>query len=216
MLYRQTRRDAVPGILLIHGETGLTGWDKAQARRLACQGYAVLAVDLYRGEGVAGDAMDSHIMGRALPEDRVQADLHAALDFLARQPGIRADRLGVLGWDTGGGYALDLALADPRARAVVVCYGRLTTDARLLKPLQGSVLGIFAGQDEGISPVTLEQFRAAMQKAGKRVAGLTVLPQARHGFLNPADAKTYGPSPESSRQEAWQAIDRYLAAELHR
>src|SRR5262249_38088519 len=152
---------------------GLTGWIKDQARRLADRGYITLAVDLYRGEK-PGNLMDAHIMDRGLPEERVIADLKGAVDYLARRPDVRQGRLGIIGWDMGGGYALDAALQDRRLRAVVTCYGRLITDSQLLVPLRASVLGIFGAEDEGITAKTIQQFRTAMRKAGKRVAGLHV------------------------------------------
>ena len=202
-----------PGLVLIHADRGLTGWEKEQGRRLAAKGYVVLAVDLYRGE-TAGDLLDAHIMGRALPDDRVLADLKSAVDFLAGQPFVRRDALGVLGWDTGGGYALDAAARDPRLRAVVVCYGRLTTDPALLASLRAPVLGIFAGKDEGISPQTIDQFRAAMRKAGKRVAGTPVYPTCGHGFLDPSSPEDAGPRDSAAVADAWDKIETFLAAEL--
>jgi uncharacterized protein len=46
-------------------------------------------------------------------------DLAAAVSFLARQPGIRAGKIGVLGESMGGEQALAAAGSDPRIRAVV-------------------------------------------------------------------------------------------------
>jgi len=43
-----------PGILLVHGGAGLDDHAKAQARRYASLGYAVLACDML-GDGIAGD-----------------------------------------------------------------------------------------------------------------------------------------------------------------
>jgi carboxymethylenebutenolidase len=215
LLCRPAGGGPFPAVVVVHGGFGLTDWEKEQARRLCDRGYAVLAVDLYRGQ-VGTDVLDAHILERGLPEDRVWADLKAAVDYLAGRPEVRSDALGILGWDMGGGYALDAAIRDPRLRAVVVCYGRLTTDPELLRPLRASVLGIFAGKDEGISPETRKQFQAAMHQAGKRVAGLHVYPDCGHGFLNPSGAHApAGPAAEAAA-DAWDQIETYLAAELRR
>ena len=201
-------------VVLVHGDRGLTNWVKDQASRLAGKGYVVLAVDLYRGE-IVSDAppgqparvlLDAHILGRGLPDDQVLADLKAAVDYLAGRPGVRSEAIGIIGWDIGGGYALDAALHDPRLRAVVVCYGRLTTDPGLLAPLKAPVLGIFAGKDEGISPETIAQFCAAMRKANKRVAGIHTYPACGHDFMEEARHAT---------ADAWAHIDAFLGAELH-
>jgi carboxymethylenebutenolidase len=203
-----------PAVVLVHGDFGLTDYVKDQAERLARRGYVVLAVDLYRGEAPA-DLMDAHIMSR-LPDDQALADLRAAVDYLAGRSDVRGDRVGILGWELGGGYALDAAQHDGRLHAVVTCYGRLTTDPNLLKPLGASVFGIFAGKDEGISADTIAQFRAAMAKAGKRVAGIHVYPDCGNGFLDPAAPGATGPAADAARADAWDKIDAYLDAELKR
>jgi carboxymethylenebutenolidase len=197
-----------PAVVAIHDDYGLTDWVKERAGHLAERGFVALAVDLYRGQGAA-DLMDAHILSRGLPDEQVQADLKAAVDYLCQRPEVQADGIGVLGWDIGGGYALDAALQDPRLRAVVTCYGRPTTDPALLKPLNAPVLGIFAGKDEGIPAETVAQFKAAMQKAGKRVT-IEVYPASGHGFLSPAG----GAAPDPAAADAWDRIDAYLAAEL--
>lgn len=205
-----------PAVVVLHDDRGQTKWVKAQARRLAERGWMALAVDLYRGQQPVGSAMEAHILDRALPEEQVQGDLKAAVDYLAGRPDVRADRLGILGWDSGGGYALDAARADDRLRAVVVCYGRLATDAKLLAPLKASVLGIFAGKDVGIPPETVEQFRTAMRKAGKRVAGLHVYEGCEHGFMDPSDPMGARPGVAAAAAKAWDKIESYFAAELRR
>jgi carboxymethylenebutenolidase len=202
-----------PGLVVVHGDFGLDDGVKEQLRRLAGKGYAVLAVDLYRGEKVQ-DTLDAHIMDRGLPQDRVLADLKNAVSYLKGRPDVRGDAIGILGWDSGGGYALDAAINDYRLRAAVVCYGRLTTDPTILKPMQASVLGIFAGKDAGITPETIAQFRAAMQKAGKPLAGVYVYPACEHGFLLPSNAQQAAPPADIA--DAWNQIERYLAEELNK
>jgi carboxymethylenebutenolidase len=212
-LYRAAGEESLPAVVVVHGDFGLTDWVKESARRLAGAGYVTLAVDLYRGQGVT-DLLDAHIMDRGLAEDRVLADLRAAVDYLAKRPDVRKAAIGILGWDTGGGYALDTALADPRLRAVVTCCGRLATDPRSLVPLNASVLGLFGGQDEGIPPQTIAQFRAAMEKAGKHPASIHVYPSCGHGFMDPSTPQRAGPAADDARADAWTRIQNYLAVEL--
>lgn len=207
ILCRPAGAGPFPAVVVIHDDYGLTDWVKEQAQHLANRGFVAVAVDLYRGQGAA-DLMDAHILSRGLPDDQVQADLKAAVDYLGQRAEVRADAVGVLGWDIGGGYALDAALQDPRLRAVVTCYGRPTTDPALLRPLNAPVLAIYAGKDEGIPAETVAQFRAAVQKAGKRVT-IEVYPASGHGFLNPA-----GGVADPAAADAWNKIDAFLAAEL--
>jgi carboxymethylenebutenolidase len=213
LFYRPRGGGPFSAIVAVHEDFGLNDWMKDQATRLAGKGYVVLAVDLYRGE-VVGNVLDAHIMDRGLPEERALSDLKAAVDYLASRSDVRADRIGIIGWDSGGGYALDAAIKDRRLQTAVVCYGRLTTDATHLEPLNASVLGIVAGKDEGISADTIEQFRRAMDRAGKRVAGLQVYAGCRHGFMNPGALTDPTPAETEALADAWQKIQAHFASEL--
>ena len=83
----------------------------SQAAVLARHGYGALLVDT-RGHGLSGGhAMDFGWQGGR--------DLAAAVSFLARQPGIGAGKIAVLGESMGGEQALAAAGSDPRIRAVV-------------------------------------------------------------------------------------------------
>jgi carboxymethylenebutenolidase len=205
-----------PAVVLVHGDLGLTDYEKQRARRLAEVGFVALAVDLYHGQKVE-TVLDAHIMDRAMPEEQVQGELKAAVDYLVSRPDVRGDAVGIIGWDSGGGYALDAALRDARLRALVICYGRVLTEPASVAPLRAAVLGIFAGQDEGITPDTLRQFEAAMKKAGTRLAGVEVYPGCKHGFMSPItpDAEASPFAPEASA-DAWKKIEALLAAELTR
>ncbi len=82
-----------------------------QAAVLARHGYGTLLVD-GRGHGRSGGhAMDFGWWGGR--------DLAAAVSFLARQAGVQAGEIAVLGESMGGEQALAAMGADPRIRAVV-------------------------------------------------------------------------------------------------
>ena len=211
--YRPTGKGPFPGVVIMHGDFGLTEWVKKQGQRLAGKGFAILTIDLYRGE-IPKNVEEAHILERGLPEDRVADDVKAAVDFLLNRQETRKESLAILGWDMGGGHALEGAIRDRRLKAAVVCYGRVPTDASSLSTLESSVLGIFAGKDEGIPPTTLDQFRAAMKKAGKRLAGLHIYPNCGNGFMDPASPYASGPPATAAIQDAWKKIEEYLAREL--
>src|SRR5688572_3826151 len=50
ILYTPDKAGPAPGVLVIHEWWGLDDWVKQQAQNLAKEGYAALAVDLYRGK----------------------------------------------------------------------------------------------------------------------------------------------------------------------
>jgi carboxymethylenebutenolidase len=214
LLVRPAGSGPFPPVVLLPGDYGLDERMRAFARRLAGKGCLVLAVDLFRGE-VARDVEEAHILGRALPEDRVAADIRGAVGLLVKHPDVKQGPLAVVGWQLGGGYAIDSAIADPRITAVVTCYGSLPTEAKTLGPMRASVLGIFAGKSEGLPPETIEAFRRAMTKAGKKLAEIYTFQDQGDGFMNPAPGPGAAARADSAAaEEAWKKIDDYLGAEL--
>ncbi len=213
-LYLPAGKGPFPAVIVVHGDFGPVPWVHKHAGRLAKKGFASLAIDLYRGERPA-TIEEAHILERGLPEDRVRADMKAAVDFLAGRSEVCKEKIGILGFDMGGGHALDAALRDRRLGAVVNCYGRVPTDAAALAALRAPVLALFAGKDEGIPATTIDQFRAALKKAGKR-ASLHIYPACETGFLDPNSPYASGPPPKEAVVDAWAKIDKFLAAELKR
>src|SRR5689334_20277170 len=109
-LYTPSGKGPFPALVVIHEYWGLNDWVKEQASKLADEGYASLAIDLYRGK-VATTPDEAHELMRGVPEDRAARDLHAAYAYLQSQPNVKKGRIGSIGWCMGGGYALDVALA---------------------------------------------------------------------------------------------------------
>src|SRR5882757_4267136 len=85
VLYTPKGNGPFPGLVVIHEWWGLNDWVKDQASKLSDQGYAALAIDLYRGK-VADNPGMAHELMRGVPEDRALRDLHAAVEYLKSQP----------------------------------------------------------------------------------------------------------------------------------
>src|SRR5882724_2625428 len=73
ILYTPEGKGPFPAIVVIHEWWGLNDWVKEQAGKLADEGYAALAIDLYRGK-VADNRDTAHELSRGLPEDRALRD----------------------------------------------------------------------------------------------------------------------------------------------
>jgi dienelactone hydrolase len=215
VVHRPAGQGPFAAVVVVPGEAGLTASVEAGSRALAAKGYVVLTIDLYRGVKVKG-VEEAHVEGSRLSDRRVLGDIRGALNLLAARPDVRRAAIAVLGYDTGGGYALDAAVVEPRFRAVVTCYGRVRTEAESLQGLRAPVLGVFAEKDDGNDPKTLQEFRDAMRQAGKRLAGLHVLRDAQHGFLSPAPWDRLSRADREAAATAWKHIDAFLAAELRR
>ena len=209
LLVTPDKPGAAPAVLVIHEWWGLDNWVKDQARALARQGYAALAVDLYRGK-VTDKQEEAHQLMMGTPPDRALRDLKAAHAFLQAHAEVRKDRIGVIGWCMGGKYALLLASEEPVA-ATVAYYGAPPTDAAAIARIKAPVLGNFGGEDKGPSPEQVRAFEKAMKDAGKS-ADLKIYEGAGHAFANVNNPwKGYR---EDAAKDAWARtvafFDRHL------
>lgn len=171
-------------LLVIHEWWGMNDYIKREADRLARQlpGVTVLAVDLYDGK-LATTAEEASRLVRAVDNNRARNILRGAM----QHAGAKA-RIATLGWCFGGGWALQAAiLAGKQAVGCVMYYGMPEKDVAKLKTLNIDVLGLFATQDEGISPAVVKQFQADMKKAGKQLTVHSF--NAAHAFANPSNPK---------------------------
>jgi len=209
ILYTPAGKGPFPGIVVIHEWWGLNDWVKEQASKLADQGYSALAVDLYRGK-VATTPEEAHEIMRGVPQDRAARDLHAAFEFLQSQPNVRKDRIASIGWCMGGGYSLDVALAEPTLTAAVINYGHLATDPAAIGKIHAAILGNFGGQDKGIPPADVNKFEAELKKQGKQ-ADIKIYPDAGHAFENPNNKSGYR---AEDAADAWQRTVSFLNGNL--
>ena len=198
-----------PALVVIHEWWGLAPWVNDQASKLADQGYAALAIDLYRGR-TASTPDEAHELMRGLPPDRARTDLLAAAEYLRSRKDVDPARVGTIGWCMGGGYALDLAIADPKLKVAVINYGHLATEPDTLKKINAAVLGIFGGKDRGIPPADVQKFEQQMKALGKRVQ-IHIFPDAGHAFENPNNKAGYR---ADDAAQAWQITVRFLKQNL--
>jgi fermentation-respiration switch protein FrsA (DUF1100 family) len=105
------------------------------AAKLAQRGFVALTFDpAHQGE--------SGGLPRDLEDPAVRAeDVRCAVDFLATQPFVDMERLGLLGLCAGGGYAVHAALTERRFKAVgTVVASDLGSAFRTMLEAQGGVL----------------------------------------------------------------------------
>jgi carboxymethylenebutenolidase len=200
-----------PALVVIQEWWGLNDWVKEQADRFASQGYVALAPDLYRGK-VATEPNLAHELSRGLPQDRAMNDLRGAFAYLASRADVDPKRIGVIGWCMGGGFALDLTLAEPRLAASVINYGHLVTDPAKIASIKTPILGNFGALDRGIPPADVKAFDEALKKAGKS-SDVKIYEGAGHGFMNPNNTQGYV---KAAAADAQSRIDAFFARHLRR
>jgi carboxymethylenebutenolidase len=199
-----------PAVIVIHEWWGLNDWVKDQARALAKEGYAALAVDLYRGK-VTDKQEEAHQLMMGMPRDRALRDLRAAFAYLQGRADVRKDRIGAVGWCMGGGYALALATEEPRLAAAVSYYGTPPTGATMIANIKAPVLGNYGAEDKGPSPDQVKAFETAMKKAGKPI-DVKLYEGAGHAFANPNNP--WGGYREAAAKDAWGRTTAFFAKHL--
>lgn len=204
-----TGKGPFPALVAVQEWWGLVPWVKEQAIKLSDQGYVTLAVDLYRGKSTT-DPAEARQLSSTLPRDRADRDLHAAVQYLKSQKNVDPERIGVIGWCMGGGYAFGLASQEPTLKAAVINYGRVSDDPAVLKGINAAVLGIFGGKDQAFPPEMVHKFDAQMKTLGKKIE-LAIYPEAGHAFENPNNKTGYR---EQDAADAWKKTVAFLETNL--
>lgn len=145
-----------PGVLLLHAWWGLTPFFKGVADRLADAGFVALAPDLFAGE-TASTPDEAEALQAASSPNEVAALVLAAAGALEGLPAVTGQGIAVVGFSSGGSWALWAATRLPElVRAVTTFYGATDLDP---EPGRAAVQAHFAELDELVSDdekVTLE------------------------------------------------------------
>lgn len=199
----------LPAVIVIHEWWGLNDNVRMMARRLAGEGYRVLAVDMYEGE-VAENADEARALTQRVGQNpaRGLANLAGAARSLQERTG--TERIGAMGWCFGGAWALQGALNLPdQFDAAVMYYGRVVTDRERLSRLQAPLLGLFGAEDRGIPVAGVREMESTLRGLGKEVT-IQVYEGAGHAFANPS-GQSYR---AGVAQDAWMRTVAFLDARL--
>ncbi|MBK7779378.1 MAG: dienelactone hydrolase family protein [Ardenticatenia bacterium] len=200
----------LPGVILIQEWWGLDGHIKAVANRLAGEGFAVLAPDLYHG-AVATEPDEARKLVMALDQAAALQEILQAGDFLLNlKDQVRGPAVGITGFCMGGGLALQAAASgDPRVGAVAAWYGK-PLDAAGAAAVTCPVLGFYGGLDTGIPVADVTAMEDALKAAGATVE-VHVYPEAGHAFFNDTRAGGYN---EAAAKDAWPRLVAWFGEHL--
>lgn len=191
-------------ILLFHEYWGVNDYIKSEADRISAElGVSVLAVDLYDGK-VATTREEAGAFMKSVTTERAQAIVNGAIGYASK-----GTHIGTIGWCFGGGWSLQTAiLAGDQCDACVMYYGAPETDQAKLAMLKAPVLGIFGKKDKWLTPKVVDDFKAAMKTAKKKITIHSY--DADHAFANPSnpnhDAK--------ASAKAWKHVSAFFKKEL--
>jgi len=153
-----------PGIIVIQEWWGLNDQIKSVADRFASAGYNALAPDLYKGRVTQDPDEANHMMTGLDFVGASDQDIAGAVKHVADL----SRKVGVMGFCLGGALTIAACARVPRIACGVPYYGvpptQLADPAKIKIPIQGH----FANQDDWCTPKVVDEFAAAMTKAGNK------------------------------------------------
>jgi carboxymethylenebutenolidase len=182
-LSRPDEAGVFPVVVVLPALEGLGSFEKDLCRRLARSGVAAIALDLYR---LDDDPLAAY---NDLTDIRAMTDLDEVNEYVSSDDvdWNAGERIGLLGVDVGGRFALLKAATGPWVGAVAVLYtplsGDETRDLQVSDHLDGvgvPVLGLYGAADELIEAATVDEAQS------RNSHGQWLLYEgAAHGFADP-------------------------------
>ena len=177
----------VPGVIVAPEWWGRNDYTEQRARELAEHGYAALAIDMYGDKKVTTASNQAYewMMQTFEDPDTIVNRATAALNTLAAQDEVDADKLAAIGFCYGGKVALDLARSNAPLQAVATFHANLSPKAPAQEgQVQAEILVLHGEQDSMVSLDDVESFRKEMQAANVK-HDVIIFKNAKHGFSNP-------------------------------
>ena len=184
-----------PVILVVQEIFGVHEHIRDICRRLAKVGYFAVAPELFVRQGDVSQLTDIQQILREVvskvPDAQVMADLDATLGWCESHGRADAAVVGITGFCYGGRITWLYTAHNPKVKAGVAWYGRLTGQVSVLNPrypldiaaaLTVPVLGLYGGADAGIPLDTVEKMRAELDR-GTSGSEIVVYEGAPHAFF---------------------------------
>ena len=183
-----------PVVIVIPEVFGLHEYQKDICRRLAKAGYYAISADPFFRSGDLSKVADvKQVVAAAnqLTDQQAFADLDALVAWVGKQPNANVNKLGITGMCRGGRTVWMYTAHNPKIKAGVAWYGRLTpappgmtsTPIDITDKLNAPVLGLYGGADGGIPIEQIDRLRAGLLAFGKdKDSVIVVYPDMPHGF----------------------------------
>lgn len=194
-----------PAIVVMCHIGGVDAFTRDRCDRLAREGYVAVAPDIFHYHPWSDDRNERRA---TLRDQRIVADIEAAIEHAVNDAGADPARLAILGHCLGGRTALLGAGAIPRLRALAKYYGGRTMDSwgeglpspfALIKNIKGPVIGFFGNLDTGPSPEDVDRIEAEMRRHGIAVE-IHRYDGAGHAFQDHTEPARYH---KAAADDAW-------------
>jgi dienelactone hydrolase len=167
-----------PAIIGLHGSGGGHASMAEPASLLAAQGYAVYVLHYFeRTETAQIDSLQT--VFRHFPA--WMKTLWDAVSFVARQPSVDPERIGLLGFSLGAYLALSAAAIDSRVKIVVDYFGGFPKEMKLFMRRFCPVL-ILHGEQDATVPVAEAYHLQQMLEKKQIPYEMKIYPGVGHGF----------------------------------
>ncbi|CAN5741531.1 dienelactone hydrolase family protein [soil metagenome] len=214
-------KNNLPVVLVISEIFGVHEHIADVARRFAKQGYLALAPELFVRQGDAGKypsiaELIKEVISK-VPDAQVMSDLDAVVAWAKTQGG-NTDKLAITGFCWGGRITWMYAAHNPLVKTGAAWYGRVTGTPTALSPqnpvdiaarLKAPILGLYGAKDAGITQESLEQMKAALDKAGNK-SEIVVYANSGHAFHADYRASYV----EADAKDGWQRCLAWFKANL--
>ena len=207
-LARPKGDEKIPGVVVIHEIYGLVPHIEDVTRRIALEGFLVMAPDaLSPLGGTPEDPNQARSLMQKLDSQSTIQNYVAAVRYLKTHPG-STGKVGVVGFCWGGEMANQVAVNSPDVLAVVPYYG-VQPAAEDVHKIKASLLLHYAGLDERVNK-GIPAYEAALKKANVDYK-MYMYEGAKHAFNDDTRAERYN---KEAAQLAWQRTISFLKGKL--
>ena len=208
-----------PGVVVIHHGAGVDQFTRDMADKLAGDGFAAAAPDLFH-RLPPDSPLRSQPPGQRLNDSQIEVDVNATVSFLQGHRSIRGEKLGIIGFCMGGRLVWLMAAANPAFAAAVPYYGGnimvpwgenvTTTPLDRSGEIQGAVLFHFGVTDENPSQDAMRKLDARLTQLGKEHEFYNY-EGAGHSFMDHTNARDHRPA---AVEESWPRTTAFFAKHL--
>jgi carboxymethylenebutenolidase len=200
--------EKLPGVVVIHQNTGLVPHIEDVTRRVALEGFLAVAPDaLTPVGGTPEDLGKASALLQKLDSKSTTENYVAAVRYLKTHPA-STGKVGVVGFCWGGALANQVAVNSPDVIAVVPYYGPQPASEDISK-IKASLLLHYAGIDERINK-GIPAFEEALKKASIDYK-IYIYEGAQHAFNDDTAPTRYN---KEAAQLAWQRTISFLKEKL--
>lgn len=214
--------EKLPALILIHEIFAVNDHIKDLAMRFAQTGMRVFAPDLFAcspqfptEQKAKDDLATMREVWSSIPDSTLIDDLKAVLAKVKSTQNVLPDAIGTMGFCMGGAIAFMFASSTTDLAWAVDFYGRIKypvlTEKKPKHPIEYAnsqtppILGIFAGQDELITPEHLEVFKLKLETLEVPFE-LKVFENCPHAFFN--DRREHYKKEEA--EQAWNMTLKFI------